>query len=69
VDSLDPTISFGTGTPVPNGLSEENAVYLLKKLINHPKTVALEITEINPLLDRENPMEEVIARILKKVMS
>ncbi len=69
VDSLDPNISIGTGTPVPNGLSENEAVYLLKALINHPKTVAFEITEINPLLDRENPMEEVAARILEKVLT
>lgn len=69
VDSLDPNVSFGTGTPVPNGLSENDAVYLLKTLLQNPKTVALEITEINPLLDRENPMEEVMARIMKKVIS
>lgn len=67
VDSLDPNISIGTGTPVPNGMSENEAVYLLKSLINNPKTVAFEITEINPLLDRENPMEEVVVRILEKV--
>jgi arginase len=67
VDSLDPNISIGTGTPVPNGMSENESVYLLKSLINHPKTVAFEITEINPLLDRENPMEEVVVRILEKV--
>lgn len=67
VDSLDPNISIGTGTPVPNGMSENEAVYLLKSLINEPKTVAFEITEINPLLDRESPMEVVAARILEKI--
>jgi len=69
VDSLDPNISIGTGTPVPNGLSENEAVYLLKNLLKNPKTVAFEITEINPLLDRENPMEEVSIRILEKVFA
>ena len=67
VDSLDPNISIGTGTPVPNGMSENEAVYLLKSLINQPKTVAFEITEINPLLDRESPMEVVAAGILAKI--
>ena len=67
VDGLDPNISIGTGTPVPNGMSENEAVYLLKSLINEPKTVAFEITEINPLLDRESPMEVVAARILAKI--
>ena len=69
VDSLDPNISIGTGTPAANGMSENEAVFLLKALINHPKTVAFEITEINPLLDREKPMEEVAARIIGKVLS
>jgi hypothetical protein len=67
VDCLDPNISIGTGTPVPNGMSENEAVYLLKNLINEPKIVALEITEINPLLDRESPMEVVASRILAKI--
>jgi arginase len=67
VDSLDPNISIGTGTPVPNGMNENEAVYLLKKLLNEPKTVAFEITEINPLLDRESPMEVVASRILAKI--
>jgi arginase family enzyme len=50
-------------------MSENEAVFLLKALTNHPKTVAFEITEINPLLDRENPMEEVAARILERVLT
>lgn len=69
VDSLDPNISIGTGTPVPNGLTEEDAVFLLKNLVSNPKTVAFEITEINPLLDREHPMEDVAARILGKIFT
>ncbi|MES2727321.1 MAG: arginase [Bacteroidota bacterium] len=69
VDSLDPNISIGTGTPVPNGLSEDEAVFLLKNLINNPKTVAFEITEINPLLDREHPMEDVATRILGRIFA
>ncbi|MCA0427602.1 MAG: arginase [Bacteroidetes bacterium] len=61
VDSLDPEISIGTGTPVPNGLTLQEASELLNGLLKSPKTVALEITEVNPLLDRTNPMEEIAA--------
>jgi arginase len=67
VDSLDPTISFGTGTPVPGGLLWEEAVDLLSALLQSPKLAAFEITEINPLLDRANPMEEVSAKLIKEV--
>jgi len=69
VDSLDPSISIGTGTPVPNGLSVDNAIYILSQLYADPKVVAIEITEVNPILDRVNPMEDVMAGIIEKVFS
>jgi len=65
VDSLDPSISSGTGTPVHGGLSKEEAIQLLKAFLGQPNLFAFEITEINPLLDRHNPMEEVAAEIVK----
>ena len=34
VDSLDSSISMGTGTPVPNGLTVEEAIQLNAELIN-----------------------------------
>lgn len=67
VDSLDPTISSGTGTPVVNGLSLNNAITLLKHFKAEKKLVAFELTEVNPLLDRNNPMEEVATNLLTQV--
>jgi arginase len=67
VDSLDPEISIGTGTPVPQGLSKDEAVILLSGLLKSPKTIAWEITEINPLLDRTNPMEEICSELFMKI--
>jgi arginase len=64
VDSLDPSISSGTGTPVHGGLSEKEAVNLLKAFWSEPNVFAIEVTEINPLLDRHNPMEDVAANII-----
>ncbi len=68
VDSLDPTVSYGTGTPVPGGLSKEEAVNLLLGFVGHPKLRLLEITEINPIFDRNHPMEEVAASIVEQIM-
>lgn len=68
VDSLDPSISSGTGTPVHGGLSKEEAIQLLKAFWAEPNVFAFEITEINPLLDRHNPMEEVAANIIAACM-
>lgn len=67
VDSLDPEISIGTGTPVPNGLSINEATYLLSNLLENDKIVGLEFTEINPLLDRDKPMEVVAADLINKL--
>jgi len=67
VDSMDSSISKGTGTPVPGGLSEEQATQLLLDLLSNPKVVALEFTEINPVLDNKgNVMAETAFRILEK---
>jgi arginase len=67
VDSLDPEISIGTGTPVPQGLSKSEAIILLSGLLKNPKTIAWEITEINPLLDRNNPMEEITSELFLQI--
>jgi arginase len=68
VDSLDPSVSRGTGTPVRNGLTVSQAQYLLSKLYRLPKTRALDVSEVNPLLDSKNDMAKVVARILQKVL-
>ena len=65
VDSLDPSVSVGTGTTAPDGLSFTEAEAVFKTFLNHPKLVAFEITEINPSLDQEgNPMANVVAALL-----
>lgn len=58
VDTLDSRISSGTGTPVPNGLTLEEARILNVELAKSPKICAWEIAEVNPTLDHENRMAE-----------
>lgn len=65
VDSMDPSISIGTGTPVEDGLTEVEARELLEAFCKEPKTCCLEITEVNPLLDNKgNAMGETAFRLL-----
>jgi arginase len=66
VDSLDPTISKGTGTPVSNGLKEREAEDLVSKLMQNRKVCCLELTEVNPTLDKENLMAEIAFNILQR---
>jgi arginase len=68
VDSLDVNVSQGTGTPVPGGLSVDDAMYLWKNFFNWKKTIAFEVTEINPLLDNENLMAESVLEIIRQAL-
>ncbi len=67
VDSMDSTISKGTGTPVPNGITEKQAASLILRLMQDEKVCCFEITEVNPTLDKENLMAENVFEILQKV--
>jgi arginase len=67
VDSMDSSISKGTGTPVPNGITEKQAASLILRLMQNEKVRCFEITEINPTLDKENLMAENAFEILQKV--
>lgn len=66
VDSLDSSISRGTGTPVANGLKEREAEDLLASLMQNHKICCFEITEVNPTLDKENLMAEIAFNVLQR---
>jgi arginase len=65
VDSLDSSISVGTGTPVPNGLTVKEALELNAELIKDKRVCCWEIVEVNPTLDTENTMAENAFDILE----
>jgi arginase len=71
VDSMDPhSTSFGTGTPVGNGLFPEEAAELLTLLAKNEKTVCIEFVEVNPCLDNKlNAMAEITFDLLNTVVS
>jgi arginase len=70
VDSMDPDIvSHGTGTPVENGLTPEQASDLLVGFARNKKLVCLEFVEVNPCLDeKKNTMAETAFDLLDKVV-
>jgi arginase len=65
VDSLDPSISVGTGTPVPDGLFTDEASAMLQGFCADPRTATLDVVEINPSLDTNNAMAEATLKILE----
>lgn len=68
VDSMDTSISVGTGTPVPNGLSIEQAKRLNAALIKNPKIASWEMVEVNPTLDTKNAMANAAFEVLEAVV-
>lgn len=71
VDSMDPVLSsFGTGTPVGNGITPEEAEEILTLLAGNPKTVCIEFVEVNPCLDNKiNTMAEITFSLLESVVN
>jgi arginase len=71
VDSMDPDVtSYGTGTPVKNGLFPEEVIELLSVLMASDKIVCFELVEVNPCLDNEkNKMAETALEILEGVVA
>ena len=61
VDSMDPELtSYGTGTPVANGISPEEAHDFLCSFGQEEKLVCMEFVEVNPCLDnKKNRMAEI----------
>ncbi len=49
IDGLNPSLCPGTGTPVPGGLSYEEAVYLIKTISESGRTViGFDLNEVSP---------------------
>ncbi len=66
VDSMDSSLSKGTGTPVPNGMTEKEAGSLVARLLESDKICCFEMVEVNPTLDKENQMAENAFEILTR---
>lgn len=54
LDSVDPTIVPGVGTPVPGGLGYREAHLLMESIAECGCMSSLEIAEVNPILDDKN---------------
>lgn len=54
MDSLDPSIAPGVGTPVPGGLTYREAHLLMEILAESDKVRSVDVVEVNPILDERN---------------
>ena len=65
VDSMDTSISVGTGTPVDGGLMPDEVKDMLRVFLSSTKTQCFEMVEVNPTLDTKNAMANTAFDILK----
>jgi arginase len=64
LDSVDPFVVPGVGTPVPGGLSYREAHLIMESIAECRCMSSLEITEVNPILDNRNKSAEFAIDII-----
>ncbi|MCU0498278.1 MAG: arginase [Anaerolineae bacterium] len=64
LDSCDPSIAPGVGTPVLGGLSYREAHLLMEILADSQKVRTLDVVEINPILDNKNATAEIAVDLI-----
>lgn len=64
VDAITPESAPGTGTRVHSGLTLREAFYLVEKLYESKKVLALDMVEVNPMLDIRNQTGEVASELI-----
>jgi arginase len=54
LDSVDPSVAMGVGTPVPGGLTYREAHLIMEMIAERGGLGSLEVAEVNPILDDMN---------------
>ncbi len=68
VDSVDPEVAPGVGTPVPGGLTFREAHLLMESIAECGCMSSLEIAELNPILDHQNKSAIFTAELIASSM-
>jgi arginase len=64
VDSLDPALAPGTGTPVPGGLTYREAHLAMEMISESGCADSLEVAEVNPVLDEHNKTASIAVELI-----
>jgi arginase len=68
VDSVDPSVAPGVGTPIPGGLSYREAHLLMETIAECGCMSSLEIAEVNPILDHKNQSATFTSELIASSM-
>jgi len=69
LDSMDPSIAPGVGTPVPNGFSLEDAKVITRSIKESGKLLSLDIVEVNPILDSGSKTAKLACELILNLIS
>lgn len=64
VDAISPEFAPGTGTTVHSGLTLREAFYLVETLAASKKVLALDMVEVNPMIDIKNQTGRVASELI-----
>ena len=68
MDALDPSLAPGVGTPVRGGLSYREAHLLMEILSDDGRAQALDIVEVNPILDARNATAQLAVELAASLL-
>lgn len=68
LDSVDPSVAPGVGTPIPGGLSYREAHLLMETIAECGCMSSLEVAEANPILDYKNQSAAFTADLIASSM-
>ncbi len=68
VDSVDPSVAAGVGTPVPGGLNYREAHLIMESIAECGCMSSMDISEVNPILDHNNQSAEFAADLVASIL-
>lgn len=68
LDSLDPMVAPGVGTPVPGGFTYREAHLICEKVARTGRLVSLEFVELNPVLDVEGRTARLAVELIASAL-
>lgn len=68
VDAVDPSVAPGVGTPVQGGLSYREAHLIMETAADSGALWALDLVEVNPILDRANATAAFAAELVASAL-
>ncbi|HEY9165449.1 MAG TPA: arginase [Candidatus Kryptonia bacterium] len=68
IDSVDPSVAAGVGTPSPGGLSYRETHLIMETIADCECMSSLEVTEVNPIFDVRNESAEFATAVVASAL-